>query len=82
MATISTPHLVACRRGLERSGNPINYNKTQINAAIQAIEDRFEATRSGFNTAIEGAAPGIFSAAQKRQLFAYWASIKFEIERA
>ena len=64
----------------EQRGFPINYTKPQVNAAFQALENRFETVRPGFYTAIEVAAPGIFSNLQKRAIFKIWLSGKAGVE--
>lgn len=81
MAVLTTPQLSDSRQSVAKDVVAITYTKPQINAALQAIEDRFEATRSGFSSAIDTAtSPFVFSAAQKKKLIAYWARIKFSIE--
>ena len=53
---------------------PITWLKSQINAGIQAIEDRWEApgTQTALSNDIEAAAPGVFTAAEKKYLAAFW----------
>ena len=56
----------------------LNVTKTQLNAAIQACEDYYENTaRAGFGAAMEGAAPGLFNATQKKLIGKYWLLSKF-----
>ena len=57
--------------------NARNFSKPQLHAAFQAVEDRFEAVRASFGTAIETAAPGVFTAPQKAQIVKAWLEIKF-----
>lgn len=47
----------------------VNYTKIQVNAALQACEDYYEQTaRVGFAQAMEAAAPGVFTNAQKKRI--------------
>lgn len=56
----------------------VDYTKTQANAALQAIEDWFEANRTALGNAINTAtAPYVFTPAMKRRLFAHWCRQKF-----
>jgi hypothetical protein len=51
----------------------VTWNSTIIDAALQAVEDYFEATaKAGLNSAIETAAPGVFTGPQKKLLIAYF----------
>lgn len=78
MAILSSVDLGAIRRDLEDEAIPINYTKGPINAAIQAIEDSFETTcKTALNNAIETAAPGAFTAAQKRAMVKRYLWLKF-----
>lgn len=80
MAIISNEHLSRLRQGAAGRTN-VNYTKTTINAAFQAIEDTFENSRGAFNAAINNAtSPFVFSPAQKKILVALWAQQKFERE--
>lgn len=73
MAVLNATQLTELRQACSRSGIAINYTKAQVNAGLQAIEDYFENTaRAGFGQAIEAAAPGVFTAAQKKQLGKFW----------
>jgi hypothetical protein len=73
MAVLTAAQLTELRQGVARGVTSINYTKAQANAALQALEDYFENTaRAGFSSAIEAAAPGVFTNAQKKQLGKYW----------
>lgn len=83
MATLSAGQLTECRQGISKEGVPVNYSKTQANLALQAIEDWFEANKASVSSAINAAtSPFVFTTAQKKKLFAYWALKKYDIERA
>ena len=70
MAILTTEQLVSQRNECERSGIGINYTKAQVNAALQAVEDRLTSagTKTALSADIETAAPGVFTAAQKREI--------------
>ena len=78
MAVLSTSDLVALRNCLEKSITPQTYTKPQAHLALQAIEDCAEDNKGVFNAAIEAVAPGVFSVADKKQLFKCWAYSKFK----
>jgi len=77
MAILTANELVAIRRQCAAERATVNYTKAQINAALQAIEDFFEASRASLGAAIETAAPGKFNVAEKRQLVKFWLAHKF-----
>lgn len=86
MAVLTSDELTAIRRevarGLQATGTPINFTKAQVNAAIQALEDWFEANRAAASTAINNAtSPFVFTNAQKKQIMAYWLQLKFGKEK-
>lgn len=79
MAMLTSPELGAIRRDLEDESIAITYQKAQVNAAIQAIENSFETTcKAALNNAIETAAPGVFTAAQKRAMVKRYLYRKFQ----
>lgn len=88
MAVLTANQLTECRQGIAKEGLPVNYTKGQVNAALQAIEDWFtdgitNRPASSLNAAINAAtSPLVFTPAQKKKLFAFWALKKFDIERA
>jgi len=57
-------------------GVSVHWLKAQVNAALQAIEDRWvaAATQNALAADIEAAAPGVFTASEKRYLLRYWLS--------
>jgi len=78
MAVLTAGELRNIRNSLERAmnGAAITYTKPQINAATQAIEDRLQNSKATLNNDIEGAAPGVFTVAQKKLIVAY-AALRF-----
>jgi hypothetical protein len=77
MAMLSNDQLTELRQAVARESATVPWTKPQINAAVQAIEDWFEANRAALGTAMEAAAPGLFSAAQKRVLVKFSLAQKF-----
>lgn len=79
MASLSALELQTLRRSMAARSGP-TWTKPQINAAVQAIEDAMVSTsnvgarsvRAYISLAIEGVAAGVFSAAQKDDLFIVW----------
>lgn len=70
MATLTAPERDTLRQYVARQVGTVAYTKTQVNAALQALENDKTTFVNRCNTVIEGAAPGVFSAAQKRILAA------------
>ena len=78
MAVLSPTQLAELRRGCAQDV-AVNYTKAQVNAALQAVEDWMEATaRAEIATAIELAAPGVFTGPQKKSIFRWFMRQKFE----
>lgn len=78
MATITADELLTMRRRAAAATTTQTWTKAQVGAALQALEDLMESSgRTAINNAIEGAAPGVFSGAQKRLLFAAFCEFKF-----
>ena len=76
MAILTGDELAELRRAMAANGT-VTWTKPQINAALQAIEDWFEANRVALGAAIEAAAPGLYNATRKKRLVAYWLRQKF-----
>lgn len=76
MAVLTPLELLVARRdivqALRAAGHPIDFTKTQMNAAIQAHEDACVSTATTFAAAIETAVPGRFNGAEKT-IIAAWA---------
>lgn len=81
MAILTTTEFAELRQAIARDQATVDWNKPQINAALQAIEDWFEANRAALGAAINaGTTPYVFTATQKKRLVAYWLRQKFERE--
>lgn len=74
MATINANELAELRGTAGRNLGAAHWTKAQVNAALQAVEDRLtaNATRNAIASDIEAAAPGVFSAQEKATLFGVW----------
>lgn len=78
MAVLTAEQLAKIRRGVAQQFATQNWDKPQINAALQAIEDWFELNKASGVTAVNTAtAPFVFTGPQKKELFAYWLLHKF-----
>ena len=86
MAILNSVQLARLRQHVARKANekgvPVHWLKAQINAALQAIEDRWEAssTQTVLNDDVETVAPGVFSGAEKRFLLRFWLQQKADSE--
>ncbi len=57
------------------------WTRTQVNAAINAVDDWFETTgRQEATAAIEAAVPGVFTAQQKRWIGKFWMFTRWGVE--
>lgn len=75
---ILLPHELTDLRQPVARDQLVDYTKAQANAALQAIEDWFEANRAALGTAINTAtAPYVFTPAMKRRMVAHWCRQKF-----
>ncbi len=74
MAILTSLELRELMQRANRNIAEQHWDKVQISAALQAIEDRVRApaTQTTIATDIETAVPGIFSADEKRILFGMW----------
>jgi hypothetical protein len=75
MATYTPEELQALWTIVNHHTNSQHWVKSQVNAALQAIEDFVElpATRTAIGSRIETAAPGVFDATEKEVLVLAWA---------
>ena len=92
MAIINAIELSEARRECART-LVINYNKHQINAALQAVEDAMVTTpipvgavgatvaQYVSNRMDNATSPLVLTAAQKKAIFAQWARLKFERDK-
>ncbi len=77
---LTSKELTEIRQALQSSNTPADKTKTQINAAVEAIESYFETTcKPGINAAIESVAPATFTAGQKNKMVKFWLLSKFRI---
>ena len=73
MPVLTTTQLVELRQACAREQLVVNYTKVDINRALQAVEDSFEAIRPTLNAAVNAATtPLVLTAGQKRLLVKYW----------
>lgn len=78
MAVLTPNQLAHLRRLVAEKEATIPWDKPQVNAAYQAIEDTLTAQAPAISAAIDAAtAPFAFSAAQKKRLLAAWCELKF-----
>lgn len=78
MAVLTAGQLADLRNDYQ-AGGAVNTDKPTLNAAEQAVEDYFENTfRAGVAAAIETAAPGVFTNAQKRRIVTAYLWRKFQ----
>lgn len=82
MAVLTTTELAELRNTVERHVSLINYDKTQINAAMQAIEDSFETSGDGIlRGALNAALTPFVPIEQQRNFFiASWMKQKVRRE--
>jgi len=80
MAILSAQERAELRQKVAAKLSTVGYTKPQVNAALQGIEDWFEANRASLSTAINAATTPLgytFSAAEKKLLVAFWLLQKF-----
>ena len=80
MAILTANEAAEIRQQMASGVVPLTWVKGQCNTALQAIEDWFETNRASLGAAIETAVPGVFVAAQKKRLVAYYLLQKFRRE--
>lgn len=75
MAVLTEGQKTELRNLMAKVESPQTWTKAQLGAALQAVEDlmQLNATKTSISNAIEGAAAGVFTAAQKNKIFAIWA---------
>ena len=78
MGTLSAAELTLLRNKQNIIGTPVTWTKEQINTAFQIIEDELEdpGMLLRISTAIETAAPTIFTVQHKRRLYQLLAYLK------
>lgn len=76
MAILTGSELAVLRQDQQRV-RLINQRKPVVNAALQSIEDWFEANRASLNAALNAATnPATLSVAEKRTLLGVWLAQK------
>lgn len=79
MAVLSSDQLTELRQKVASEVATVSWDKSQINAATQAIEDWFESNRASLGAAINAATnPFVFTNPQKLLLVKAWLRQKFE----
>jgi hypothetical protein len=78
MAALPADALVKLRNGYERDLEAIAHVKSVASAVDQAIEDGFDAALPGIRTAMETAAPGVFTTGQKNKRIKNWLRNRLE----
>ena len=70
--------LISNRKGVSQ-----HWSKTQINAAVESLDDRWDAvaTQTVLSSGIEAAAPGVFTNPEKKYITAFWLILRGERER-
>jgi len=77
---ISAEKLAKLRQGVCRDMNP-GFTKSPINAALQAGKGWIEDNKASAGAAIEAAAPGVFSNAVKKKIFAHLFELQFQEDK-
>ncbi|MHA2029080.1 MAG: hypothetical protein ACW99Q_06805 [Candidatus Kariarchaeaceae archaeon] len=72
MAILTPTELSEVRQKVELEEADIGTIKTEINLAIQAIEDWYEGARPDISTAIDSATTFNFTNTQKKRIGKYW----------
>lgn len=79
MATLTSDQLAQIRQGIAAT-ETVNFTKSDINAAIQKVEDVFETNRIALGTAINTAtSPLVLTTSQKKAVVREWCKYKFNI---
>lgn len=69
MAILDQNKLAQMRRRIAFN-NAVTWDKQQVNAALQAIENVLQGNVGALNNAIESTSPGVFTTGQKKLIFA------------
>ena len=82
MAVLTGAELAKARRLTRQMVGSLDYDKSTINAALQAIEDWFETNRAGISTDIDTATnPTVLTNTEKKRLGAAWLLYKSATEK-
>lgn len=78
MAVLTAEQLVELRQGVQSEGDSATWKKADINAALQAIEDKWGAIQAVLSAEVDTAtAPIVFSNAMKKKIGKYWLRQRF-----
>ncbi len=78
MAVLSAEQLAELRQGVQGEGDSATWKKADINAAFQAIEDKWGAVQAALSAEIDIAtSPIVFSNAMKKKIGKYWLRQRF-----
>ncbi len=77
MAALTTIQLARISKGCSGEAPAVDYTKTELAGALQAIEDWFEANRASISSAIDAGTLFSFTNPQKVLLTKYWLYSKF-----
>lgn len=79
MAVLTTEQLGRLRMGVQTEGDAAIWLSTDMDAAVQAIEDTWEEIQPQLFTAIDNATdPLVFSNAMKKKLGRWWLRQRFD----
>lgn len=78
MAVLSAEQLAELRQGVQGEGDPATWEKSHINAALQAIEDKWGEIQAALSVEIDAATtPVVFSNPMKKKIGKYWLRHRF-----
>jgi len=77
MAILTTEQLAEVRRKVSSEEDLITYTKNDINDALQAIEDWWEANQAGLSSAIDTGTIFSFTNSQKKKIAKFWLQQRF-----
>ena len=72
MAILTSKNLAEIRKRLSKIASSPDYTKEEINDALQATEDWFEANRASLSSAIDVGTAHSFTNPEKKFIVAYW----------
>jgi hypothetical protein len=75
MAVLTTEQKASLRRFIAGESQTVGWNKAQVDAMMQAIDDWADANQASLNAAINAATQPLgitFTAGQKTRAFVYW----------
>ncbi len=79
MAILTIEQLTELRQGVERENDIATWSKADLNAAVQAIEDKWGTIQAELSTAIDVATAAlVFSNPMKKKIGKYWLRQRFD----